>query len=145
MGVAVSDAVADADVLFMAAAVADFRPADPVAGKMKKSAAPDTLRLEPAPDILRATRNSRRDGGLTIGFALETGDGRDNARAKLRDKGLDLIVLNSADEPGAGFDVDTNRVTLIGAAGEEELPLMSKDDVADALLDRVGELLEKQT
>jgi phosphopantothenoylcysteine decarboxylase / phosphopantothenate---cysteine ligase len=145
MAAAVSAAVSDADVLFMAAAVADFRPADPVAGKMKKDVAPDALRLEPAPDVLQVTREHRRDGAVTIGFALETGDGRENARAKLRDKALDLIVLNSADEAGAGFYVDTNRVTVIGAASEEELPLMSKDDVADALLDRVASLLEKKT
>lgn len=145
MAAAVGEAVAQADVLFMAAAVADFRPADPVAGKMKKSAAPDTLRLEAAPDVLRVTRDRRRAGALIIGFALETGDGRDNARAKLKDKGLDMIILNSADEPGAGFDVDTNRVTLIDAANEEDLPLMSKDDVADALLDRVGAILGNRT
>jgi phosphopantothenoylcysteine decarboxylase / phosphopantothenate---cysteine ligase len=141
MAAAVGDAVADADVLFMAAAVADFRPANPAEGKMKKNVAPSTLALEPAPDVLRTTRDRRRAGALIIGFALETGDGRDSARAKLRDKGLDLIVLNSADEPGAGFDVDTNRVTLIDAANEEDLPLMSKHDVADALLDRVRPLL----
>jgi phosphopantothenoylcysteine decarboxylase/phosphopantothenate--cysteine ligase len=78
---------------------------------------------------------------VIVGFALETGDGRENARGKLRDKGLDLIVLNSADEPGAGFDVDTNRVTVIDETNEEELPLMSKADVADALLDRVARRL----
>jgi phosphopantothenoylcysteine decarboxylase/phosphopantothenate--cysteine ligase len=125
----------------MAAAVADFRPANPDAGKLKRNAAPEALRLEPAPDVLRVTRERRRPGALIIGFALETGNGRDSARAKLRDKGLDLIVLNSADEQGAGFDVDTNRVTLIGAENEEDLPLMSKHDVADALLDRIRPLL----
>ena len=144
MADAVGDAVADADVLFMAAAVADFRPASPARGKMKKSDAPDALRLEPAPDVLRVTRDRRRAGALIIGFALETGDGRASARAKLRDKGLDLIVLNSADEPGAGFDVETNRVTLIRADGEEDLPLMSKHDVADALLDQVRPLLTER-
>ncbi|MGH7446157.1 MAG: phosphopantothenoylcysteine decarboxylase [Longimicrobiales bacterium] len=144
MAAAVGDAMADADVLFMAAAVADFRPAHPIAGKLKRSAAPDSLQLEPAPDVLRATRTRRRPGSLIIGFALETGDGREQARMKLREKRLDLIVLNSADEPGSGFDVDTNRVTLIGAADEENLPLMSKDDVADALLDRVLSLLRER-
>ena len=141
MAVAVGAAMADADVLFMAAAVADFRPAAPASGKLKKSSAPDVLALEPAPDVLLATRGQRRSGSVIVGFALESGDGRDNARAKLRDKGLHLIVLNSIDEQGAGFDVDTNRVTLIDASGEEDLPLMSKHDVADALLDRVRPLL----
>jgi phosphopantothenoylcysteine decarboxylase/phosphopantothenate--cysteine ligase len=144
MAAAVSDAIPGADVLFMAAAVADFRPAEPATGKVRKADAPSSLKLEPAPDVLRTTRDRRRPGAIMVGFALETGDGRDHARAKLRDKGLDLIVLNSADEPGSGFDVDTNRVTLIDASNEEALPLMSKDDVADALLDRVRPLLESR-
>lgn len=144
MADAVGNAVSDADVLFMAAAVADFRPASPARGKIKKNDAPDALQLEPAPDVLRVTRDRRRAGALIIGFALETGDGRASARAKLRDKALDLIVLNSADEPGAGFDVETNRVTLIRADGEEDLPLMSKHDVADALLDQVRTLLTER-
>jgi phosphopantothenoylcysteine decarboxylase / phosphopantothenate---cysteine ligase len=140
---ATRDSLPAADVLIMAAAVADFRPAAPAAGKMKKADAPDALTLEPAPDILRATRDRRRPGAVVVGFALETGDGLDNARDKLRDKALDMIVLNSADEPGAGFDVDTNRVTVLDRVGNEQpLPLMSKDDVAEALLDRIAALLE---
>ncbi|HEX6134147.1 MAG TPA: bifunctional phosphopantothenoylcysteine decarboxylase/phosphopantothenate--cysteine ligase CoaBC [Longimicrobiales bacterium] len=145
MAAAVADALAEADVLFMAAAVADFRPAKPSSAKLKKNEAPRTLELEHAPDVLRTTRERRRPGAVAVGFALETGDGRDRARAKLREKGLDLIVLNSADEPGAGFDVDTNRVTLIDAQNEERLPLMSKDDVAEALLDHVGGMLETRS
>jgi phosphopantothenoylcysteine decarboxylase / phosphopantothenate---cysteine ligase len=93
--------------------------------------------------VLRSTRDARRTGAVIIGFALQTGDGRDRARAKLRDKALDMIVLNPADVPDAGFDVDTNRVVLLDAAGgEETLPLLSKDDVADTLLDRVTALLD---
>jgi phosphopantothenoylcysteine decarboxylase / phosphopantothenate---cysteine ligase len=133
------------DALIMAAAVADFRPV-PVAGKLKKSSAPDALPLEPAPDVLRTTRHARREGAVIVGFALEAGDGAEYARGKLRDKDLDLIVLNPADQPGAGFDVDTNRVTMFSADGTEEpLPLMSKHDVAEALLDRVGSLLERRS
>jgi phosphopantothenoylcysteine decarboxylase / phosphopantothenate---cysteine ligase len=139
MADAVGDALPSADVLVMAAAVADFRPANPSAGKLKKEDAPDSLPLERAPDVLKVTRDRRRPGSLTIGFALETGDGRDHARGKLRDKGLDMIVLNPADEPGAGFDTDTNRVVVIDAAGNEDaLPLMHKELVADALLDRIA-------
>jgi phosphopantothenoylcysteine decarboxylase / phosphopantothenate---cysteine ligase len=141
MLVAVRDALPGADILFMAAAVADFRPVR-AEGKLKKSDAPAALALEPAPDVLRETRAARPDGTVVVGFALETGDGRDSARAKLREKGLDLIVLNSADEPGSGFDVDTNRVVLLDASGREEaLPLLRKDEVAETLLDRAAGLL----
>jgi phosphopantothenoylcysteine decarboxylase / phosphopantothenate---cysteine ligase len=99
--------------------------------------------LEAAPDVLLETVDDRRAGTLVVGFALETGDGRANARGKLRDKKLDLIVLNPADEPGAGFDVDTNRVIVLDpAGGEAEIPLQSKDAVAEALLDRVVALLD---
>jgi phosphopantothenoylcysteine decarboxylase / phosphopantothenate---cysteine ligase len=141
MLVAVRDALPGADILFMAAAVADFRPVR-VEGKLKKSDAPAALALEPAPDVLRETRAARPDGTVVVGFALETGDGRDSARAKLREKGLDLIALNSADEPGSGFDVDTNRVVLLDASGREEaLPLLRKDEVAETLLDRAAGLL----
>jgi phosphopantothenoylcysteine decarboxylase/phosphopantothenate--cysteine ligase len=139
MAHAVGDALASADVLIMAAAVADFRVASPAATKMKKGSAPDSLPLEPAPDVLRTTRERRREDAVIVGFALETGDGREHARTKLREKGLHMIVLNSASEQGAGFDVETNRVTVIDAAGrEEDLPLMHKDDVAEALLDRIA-------
>lgn len=145
MGDAVAAALPDADVLFMAAAPADFRPAEPAAGKMKKSSAPAVLPLAPTPDILKSTMRVRRDGSVMVGFALETGDGRDSARTKLTAKGLDLIVLNSADEPGAGFDVDTNRVVILSPDGAEDaLPLMSKDAVAEALLDRAAPLLPQR-
>jgi phosphopantothenoylcysteine decarboxylase / phosphopantothenate---cysteine ligase len=143
---AVRAALADADVLCMAAAVADFRPAHPAAAKLKKGDAPASLPLEPAPDVLRSTRDDRRAGAVIIGFALETGDGREHARSKLREKGLDLVVLNAADEPGAGFDVDTNRVVFLAADGAEEaLPLLSKDEVAEALLDRIALLVERSS
>jgi phosphopantothenoylcysteine decarboxylase / phosphopantothenate---cysteine ligase len=143
MAAAVRAALPDADLLVMAAAVADFRPADPAAGKPEKGAAPDAIRLEPTPDVLRSTRDARREGAVIVGFALQTGDGRDRARAKLRNKALDLILLNPADVPDAGFDVETNRVVIIDADGcEQELPLLSKDDVADALLARIEPLLK---
>ncbi len=132
-----------ADVLIMAAAVADFRPADVAGEKIKKGAgdAPE-VRLEPTVDILQATRELRPPGSVTVGFALETQDVLANARRKLAVKNLDLLALNDAREPGAGFEVETNRVTLIGATGEtEELPLLSKDEVADRILHRVGDLL----
>jgi phosphopantothenoylcysteine decarboxylase/phosphopantothenate--cysteine ligase len=145
MADAVAAELQHASVLLMAAAVADFRPARAFAGKIKKEARPAALELEPAPDILHVTRSHRRGDAVIVGFALETGDGREPARAKLRDKGLDLIVLNPADEKDAGFDAETNRVTFLDAAGgEESLPLLGKDDVADAILDRVRALLESR-
>ena len=141
MCVAVEKALASADVLVMAAAPADFRPADVAPRKIKKSSAPDSVRLVPTDDILTATAHRRRPSTVVVGFALETNDVLAGARAKLAAKGLDLIVVNDATEPGAGFSVDTNRVTLLGVDGAEEaLPLLAKSEVADAILDRVERL-----
>ena len=93
-------------------------------------------------DILSTTRESRSPSCVTVGFALETGDARSEARRKLADTGLDIIVANDALEDGAGFEVDTNRVTIVHADGREEtLPLQPKMQVADELLDRVEALL----
>jgi phosphopantothenoylcysteine decarboxylase/phosphopantothenate--cysteine ligase len=143
MARAVADALRDADVLVMAAAPADFRAADPAADKIKKASAPSSLALAATTDILAATRDARRPGAVVVGFALETTDALRSGRGKLEAKGLDLVVVNDATEPGAGFAVDTNRVTLIGRDGAERpLPLLPKTEVADAILDRVTELLD---
>ena len=142
MADAVGRLLPEADVLVMAAAPADFRPASPKRSKIKKSNAPATIELAPTPDILASTRGKRKKGAVVVGFALETNDVLANGRAKLDAKDLDLIAVNDATEPGAGFGGDTNRVTLLSrGGGEEHLPLMSKADVADALLDRVEQLL----
>ncbi|HSL71323.1 MAG TPA: bifunctional phosphopantothenoylcysteine decarboxylase/phosphopantothenate--cysteine ligase CoaBC [Longimicrobiales bacterium] len=139
---AVTHAIKNADALIMAAAVADFRPAAPTTSKIKKSARLDALELERAPDVLAATRSSRPAHLRVVGFALETDDGLDNARRKLEEKALDLIVLNDPREPGAGFEVDTNRVTILSRDGQEHaLPLLSKHEVADAILDQLIPLL----
>jgi phosphopantothenoylcysteine decarboxylase/phosphopantothenate--cysteine ligase len=142
MATAVRQAIANADVLVMAAAVADFRPAAPATSKIKKSTAASTIELEPAPDILKSTRSHRAQHLRVVGFALETDAHEVNARKKLAEKGLDFIVLNDATEPGAGFEVSTNRVTIIhkDSTSAEQLPLLSKDDVADAILDRLAQL-----
>lgn len=128
-----------ADVLAMAAAVADFQAANPRDEKMKKGDSGLELQMQPAPDLLQETRQQRTDGSVfTLGFALETEEGEANAIRKLRDKAMDMVALNRADEPGSGFDVTTNRVTLIDRdEAIEELPLMSKEEVADQLLDRI--------
>lgn len=131
-----------ADVLVMAAAPADFRPATQAQSKIKKTSAPPTLTLASTPDILLATKQARRGDAVIVGFALETHDVLANGRKKLEAKDLDMIVVNDATEEGAGFGVDTNRVTLVVRGGEEErLPLMAKPEVADAILDRIEGLL----
>jgi phosphopantothenoylcysteine decarboxylase/phosphopantothenate--cysteine ligase len=131
-----------ADVLVMAAAPSDFRPAEKAKAKIKKGRGPTKIDLEQTEDILRSTIPKRKKKSLVVGFALETGDGLTNAREKLKSKDLDMVVLNDATEPGAGFGVDTNRVTLIDRSGtEEELQLMSKLDLAEVLLDRIEEKL----
>ena len=141
MARAVNELMPRTDVLIMAAAPADFRPSAPKPSKIKKGKAAPVLELEQTPDILRSTIASRRAGAIVVGFALETDDAVANGRAKLREKALDLVVVNDATEPGAGFGVDTNRVTLIGRDGAEEvLPLLSKAEVADAILDHVERL-----
>jgi phosphopantothenoylcysteine decarboxylase / phosphopantothenate---cysteine ligase len=140
---AVADALPGAGLLLMAAAVADFRPAEPAAGKIKKRAGgPAPIALETTADVLAATRALRPSGLVTVGFALETDDGPRHAREKLERKGLDLIVLNDATRRGAGFEVETNEVVIFGADGSEEaVPLLPKTDVAEAILDRVARAL----
>jgi phosphopantothenoylcysteine decarboxylase/phosphopantothenate--cysteine ligase len=140
---AVAGALPAAEVLVMAAAVADFRPVSPAGEKIKKEegGAPE-IRLERTPDVLASTRALRPEGCVVVGFALETTDLLRNGRRKLEGKGLDLLVLNDATEPGAGFEVETNRVTFLLPDGPDEpLPLMHKGDVADRILDRVETLL----
>jgi phosphopantothenoylcysteine decarboxylase/phosphopantothenate--cysteine ligase len=131
------------DVLVMAAAPADYRPADVATSKLKKTGEARSIALTENEDILVSTRSARRDGAVVVGFALETDDLVANARRKLERKALDFIVLNDAKEPGAGFAVETNRVTIIAReSGEpERLPLMTKHQVADVILDRVEALL----
>ncbi|HVT46414.1 MAG TPA: bifunctional phosphopantothenoylcysteine decarboxylase/phosphopantothenate--cysteine ligase CoaBC [Vicinamibacterales bacterium] len=127
-----------ADVVVMAAAVADYAPALVAESKIEKGG-PLRIDLERTPDIL-ADLGARRAGGprpVLVGFAAQTGVVEDVARRKLETKRVDLIVANDVTEPGAGFDVDTNRVTLVSGDGVERLPLMSKREVAGLVLDRV--------
>ncbi len=144
MYAAVEARLGGADVAVFAAAVADFRPESPREGKVKRSEVGGRLdvALTANPDVAGGTRAARKEGAVVVGFALETSDLVANARAKLEAKGFDLIVANDAGEAGAGFEVETNRVTLLGGEGEAEtLPLQSKDEVAEAVLDRVAAML----
>jgi phosphopantothenoylcysteine decarboxylase/phosphopantothenate--cysteine ligase len=127
-----------ADVLVMAAAPADYRPASPAEAKRPRAGGAVTLDLVPTGDILEETRGLRPPGSVIVGFALETGDALAKGREKLRKKDLDLIVVNDALEPDAAFEVETNRVTILDCdGGAHEFPLLSKRAVADALLDLV--------
>ena len=140
---AVARELPSADVLVMAAAPADFRPAMPSDQKIKKAARPESITLVDTDDILASTKDARRNGMVVVGFALETNNVMENARKKLAAKDLDLLVVNDASEPGAGFGVDTNRVTILARDGApEELPLLPKVEVADAILDRVTRRLD---
>jgi len=148
MRAAVLAEAAGSDALIMAAAVADFRPADPAPRKLKKSAAPDSIRLERTADILTAVSEAKVKTGrplVTIGFSAETEDLEINARKKLKAKGLDLIVANEVGRSDSGFETETNRVTLLAADGSAEaLPLMEKYLVAEKVIDRlVGVLKDK--
>jgi phosphopantothenoylcysteine decarboxylase/phosphopantothenate--cysteine ligase len=129
-----------ADALVMAAAVADFTPTHP---RDRKIARADGLQLElsPTPDLI-AEVAAANGAAYLVGFAAETGD-LERAPGKLAAKGIDLLVANDVSEPGSGFGTDTNRVTLFGRDGSREaLPLLSKREVADRILDRVAAALD---
>ncbi|HEX6222386.1 MAG TPA: phosphopantothenoylcysteine decarboxylase, partial [Acidimicrobiia bacterium] len=129
----------DTDIAIMAAAVADFRPLNPSQSKLARSEGLDSIQLAPNPDIL-ASVTARDPAPFVVGFAAETGD---VARAvdKAKQKGVDLLVYNDVSEPGSGFGTDTNRVVLIDRRGEtDSWPVLTKDEVASRLLDRVMEV-----
>jgi phosphopantothenoylcysteine decarboxylase/phosphopantothenate--cysteine ligase len=145
MAAAVLEASSRADGLVMAAAVADFRPAEAATHKIKKEGGVPTLALAANPDILLAVAEQRRRVGkpvVTVGFAAETDKLLEHAQAKLERKGLNFIVANDVSATDAGFAVDTNRVTLIGVNGwSETLPLMSKEAVAQKLVEHIARAL----
>lgn len=139
---------ADVDVVVMAAAVADYAPAERVTDKVAKTDEPLTLVLRRTPDILEdlgSRRLSSGRGPLLVGFAAETREVVARATAKRERKHVDLIVANDVSRDDAGFDVDTNAVTIIGAEGAESLPVQSKARVASDILDRVERLLLAQS
>jgi phosphopantothenoylcysteine decarboxylase/phosphopantothenate--cysteine ligase len=135
---AVQAAETSADVVVMAAAVADFRPAHVAERKLKKQAGVPEIVLEPTPDILAGLGARKRPGQTIVGFAAETDEVRENAAAKLAAKGADLIVANDVTAPGAGFEHDTNHVVILNADGtEHEVPLADKRAIARAVFDAV--------
>jgi phosphopantothenoylcysteine decarboxylase/phosphopantothenate--cysteine ligase len=132
--------VPSADALIMSAAPADYRPKHAAPKKRPRGNGAYTVELEATPDILTSLK--RRKGMVVVGFALETGNGLANARTKMQNKALDFVILNDATEPGAGFEVPTNRVTILGPGGKQvDLPLLPKRDVAERILDVVEEAL----
>jgi phosphopantothenoylcysteine decarboxylase/phosphopantothenate--cysteine ligase len=142
----------EADVIVMAAAVADFRPKAVASGKIKKADGPPEVVLEPTTDILAALGACRRPGQVLVGFAAETGSPdrgaeqlRESARAKLASKRIDLIVANDVAAPGVGFAHDTNAVLIVSSDGpDREVPLASKSDVARAVVDAIAQRLPDQ-
>ena len=142
---AVMRASANADVVIMAAAVADYTPATTARDKLTKTDVPMTLSLQRTKDILADLGSMRAGLGPTgpvlVGFAAETEDVLAKAREKRARKQVDMIVANDVSQSGRGFDVDTNAVTIVAEDGEQHVPLQSKDRVAAVILDRVEQLL----
>ena len=137
---------ADSDALIMAAAVADFRPKAMAKDKIKKEGGIPRIELEGTEDILKMVslqRSETKRPFVVVGFAAESRDLLENASAKLQSKGLDFIAANDISAGDSGFAVETNRVTLLFADGRSEsLPLMSKSEVAETIIERVAALLE---
>jgi len=137
---AVQNVTTQADALVMAAAVADYRPTKTAKDKIKKGEMGLTLELEPTPDILSSVKGNF----IKVGFAAESSNLMENAKQKLKQKGLDLIVANDITASDSGFGTDTNRVTIIDRKGKvDSLPLIPKREVADKVLNRVAELFSK--
>jgi phosphopantothenoylcysteine decarboxylase/phosphopantothenate--cysteine ligase len=138
---AVRERAASANVVIMAAAISDYRPAAQYDQKLKRNEGRLTLGLEPTPDILAELGREKQQGRVLVGFAAETNGVAENARGKLARKGADLIVANDVTQEGAGFDADTNIVTIYSRdGGEIPLPKMTKLEVANRILDRVLEI-----
>ena len=141
MQAAMEELATDADVIVMAAAVADFRPIAAAPGKIKKTDGVPQIVLEPTPDILAALGAAKAPGQILVGFAAETSNLVENARGKLQRKHLDLIVANDVAAPGVGFQHDTNAVTILGTGGVHRVvELTDKRVIAAAVLDTVSQL-----
>jgi phosphopantothenoylcysteine decarboxylase / phosphopantothenate---cysteine ligase len=138
--------VAQADVVIMAAAVADYAPAVTADQKIHKDGDTLTVTLVRTPDILAELGRLRagKDRPVLVGFAAETSDVIPSARRKQREKGVDLIVANDVSQTDAGFEVDTNAVTLVSADDEETVPLQTKAAIASRVINRIETLLQSR-
>ena len=135
---------ADADVVIMAAAVADYRPSEPLAGKRPKDGESWQVRLEPTEDVLAELARRRTNGQILVGFAADEGEkGLERARAKLANKGGNLFVYNDVSRSDVGFDSDDNELVLLTARGERLVGKRTKEECAVAILDEVASLLEE--
>ena len=139
MASAVKDSAGDQDIIIKAAAVADYRPKYAADEKMKKKDSDLNIELERTEDILGFLGEHKKEGQFLCGFSMETENLLENSRKKLQKKNLDLIVANNLKEQGAGFGTDTNIVTLISPTDTASLPILSKDEVAESLLDYILE------
>lgn len=144
MAEAVFSRASESDLIIKAAAVADYTPVETASEKIKKTDGEFQLTLKRTQDILKAVGERKRDDQVLCGFAMETEQLLARARTKLASKHADLIVANDLRENGAGFGIDTNRVTVITASGEETLPLMRKEDLAYELLERCLAILKEK-
>lgn len=141
---AVMSNAAEAEIIIKAAAVADYKPASLADNKLKKGEGELSIPLARTKDILAALSLNKKAGQFLCGFSMETENMLENSKKKLEKKNLDLIAANNVKVAGAGFQVDTNVLTLIGPDFVHELPLLSKDDAADALLDEIIERMGKR-
>ena len=140
---AVKERYAKQDIIIKSAAVADYRPAEVAAEKVKKKDGDMSIALERTEDILQFLGDNRREGQFLCGFSMETENMLENSRAKLEKKHVDMIVANNLKQKGAGFGTDTNVVTLITKEDCKELPIMSKEDVAKHIIDTILEITAK--
>ncbi|MCI5583883.1 MAG: phosphopantothenoylcysteine decarboxylase, partial [Anaeroplasma sp.] len=132
------------DIIIKAAAVADYTPKEVATEKTKKKDGDMSIPLVRTKDILKELGQNRKEGQVLCGFSMETENMEENSRKKLLSKNLDLIVANNLKDAGAGFQTDTNKITIFSGEGKKEYPLMTKDEVADVILDVCRErLLEK--
>jgi len=135
----------EADVVVMAAAVADYRPAERIEGKRAKTGETWMLELEPTADVLALLGEQERNGQVLVGFGAELGEaGLERKRRMLTDKNIDLVVYNDVSAPGIGFDATDNEVTLVTRAGERELPRAPKTEIAAGIVDEVERLLQER-